>query len=77
MFLNLLTVLEQIPILKTEITLFKFMAKMGRVLQGWMKKAKGLRSTNWLLQNSYGVVKYSIGNIVNNILITVYFVRWV
>ena len=32
---------------------------------GW--KGEGLRSTNWYLQNSPGDVKYSIGNIVNNI----------
>ena len=32
---------------------------------------KGLRSTNWLLQNSHGNVKYSIGDTVNNIVITV------
>ena len=35
-----------------------------------MKKVKGLRSTNWQLQNSHGDVKYSIGNIVNNVVIT-------
>ena len=34
-----------------------------------MKKVKGLKSTNWLSQNSHGDVKYSIGNTVNNILI--------
>ena len=39
-----------------------------------MRKEKGLRSTNWLLQNSHGGVKYSIGNIVNNIPITIYMV---
>ena len=33
------------------------------------KKVKGLRSTNWLLQNSHWDVKYGIGNIVNNNLI--------
>ena len=37
-----------------------------------MKKVKGLRSTNWLLRNSDGDVKYSIRNIVNTILITMY-----
>ena len=36
-----------------------------------------LRSTNQQLQNSHGDVKYSIGNTVNNILITMYGVRWV
>ena len=29
---------------------------------------KGLTSTNWLLQNSHGDVKYSTGNVVNNVL---------
>ena len=33
----------------------------------WVKKVKGLRSTDWLLQNSHRDVKYSIGNIVDNI----------
>ena len=46
-------------------------------LEGWVKMITGLRSTNWSLQNSHGDVKYSIGNIVNNIVITVYGVRWV
>ena len=44
---------------------------------GWLKKFKGLRSTNWLLQNSLGDVKYGIGNIVNSILISMRGVRWV
>ena len=47
-----------------------------RVLGGWVKKEKGLRSTNWQLQNSHRDVKYRIGNIVSNIVI-VYGVRWV
>ena len=42
-----------------------------------MKKVKGLRSINWQLQNSHTDVKYSIGNIVNAILISMYGVRWV
>ena len=42
-----------------------------------MKKVKGLRSTNWLLQNSQGDVKYSIGNIVTNVVITTSGIRWV
>ena len=37
-----------------------------------MKKVKGLRSTEWQLQNSHGDVKYSIGNRVDNIVIIVY-----
>ena len=51
--------------------------QMGRKLGGWLKRVKGMGSTNWLLQNSHGDVKYSIGNIVNNILIIMYGVRWV
>ena len=46
-------------------------------LWGRMRKVKGLRSTNWYLENSYGDIKYSIGNIVNNILITINVSRWV
>ena len=38
---------------------------------GWVKKGKACRNTNWQLQNSHGDVKYSIENIVNNIVITV------
>ena len=34
----------------------------GKGLEGWVKKVKGLRSTNWSLQNSHGEVKYNIGN---------------
>ena len=29
----------------------------------WAEKVRGLRSTNWLLQNGHGDVKYSTGNI--------------
>ena len=43
---------------------------VGRKLEGWVKKVKGLRSTNLQLQNSHRDVQYSIGNIVNNVLIT-------
>ena len=44
---------------------------------GWGRdeKVKGIRSTNWQLQNSHGDVKYGIGNTVNNIAITMYDVR--
>ena len=41
------------------------------------EKMRRLRSTNWKLQNSHGDVKYCIGNIVNNIVITMDGVRWV
>ena len=44
---------------------------------GWVKKVKGLRRTNWQLQNSHRDGKYSIGNIVNNIVITMYSARCV
>ena len=38
---------------------------MGRV-----QKVKGLRRRNWQLQNRHGDVKYSLGNVVNNIITT-------
>ena len=41
-------------------------------MRGWVKKVEELRSTNWWLQNSHGDVKYSIGDIVDNILTTMY-----
>ena len=37
-----------------------------------MKTVKGLRSTDWQLQSSHEDVKYSIGNIFNNIIMTMY-----
>ena len=40
------------------------------------KSLKGLESTNWQLQNGHRDVKYSTGNIVDNIVITVYGARW-
>ena len=49
----------------------------GRGLGVWVKKVKGLRSTDWQLQNSHGDVKYSIGNTVSNSLIPMYGARWV
>ena len=39
----------------------------GRELGDWVKKVKGLRSTDQQLPNSHRAVKYSIGIIVNNI----------
>ena len=46
---------------------------MGR----WVEKGKGLRSINWELQNSHRDVKYSTGNVVNNIVITMSGARWI
>ena len=46
-------------------------------LAEWAKKVNGLRNTYLLLQNSHADVKYSIGNIINNILITMHGVRQV
>ena len=43
----------------------------------WVKMVKGLRSTDWWLQNSHRDVKYSIGSTVNNIVITAYGAKWV
>ena len=37
-------------------------AKWKGELGGWGKNVKGLKSTNWQLQNSHGDVKYSIRN---------------
>ena len=54
-------------IILVEIT---FGCQMGRGLGDSVKKAKGLRSTNWQLQNSHGDVKYSTGNIVNDTLMS-------
>ena len=42
-----------------------------------MKKEKLLISTNWWLLNSHRNVKYGVGNIVNNIIITTYSAEWV
>lgn len=42
----------------------------GRVLGDWMTKVKGLRTTDWQLQNSQGDEKYSIGNLVNYVVTT-------
>lgn len=39
---------------------------------GWVRKAKGLRSTGAQLQNSPGDVKNSIGNTINNTVIIVW-----
>ena len=38
---------------------------------------KDLRRTECLLQNSHGDVKYSVGDVVDNIVITMYGARWV
>lgn len=37
---------------------------------GELRKPKRLRNTNWQLDNSYVDIKYSTGNIINNIIIT-------
>lgn len=39
-----------------------------------MKQVKGLGRINWQLQSSHRKVKYIMGNIANNIVITVYMV---
>ena len=48
------------------------LCQRGGELGDWIRKVKGLRSINRFLQNSHGDVKYSIGNIVNSIVITVW-----
>lgn len=42
-----------------------------------VEKMMGLRNTNWQLKSSHRNVKYTIGNIVNNIISTIYAARWV
>ena len=49
--------------------------QMGGELGDGLKKVRGLRNTDQLLQNSHEDVKYSRGNTVNNI-ITMYADRW-
>ena len=49
---------------------------MGEGREVWVKEVKGLGHTDWKLQSSHRDVKYSIGNIVHNILIAVCDVRW-
>ena len=41
-----------------------------------MKKVKGLKSTDWQLQNSRGDVQYSTGDIVTNLVINMCGARW-
>ena len=38
--------------------------------KSWVKKEKRLKSTDWQLQNRHGDVKYDIGSIVNNTVLT-------
>ena len=45
-------------------------------LEGWVQKVKGLKHTNWQLQKSHRHVKHSVGNPVNNIVITLHGARW-
>ena len=48
----------------------------GRGIGGLDEKGEGLRSTNWLLQNSHKDVRYSTGSTVSNIVITMCGARW-
>ena len=48
---------------------------MGAGLRGRVKKMKGLRSTNWWLQNSQWDVKYSTENMVIYTVITMHGVK--
>ena len=43
---------------------------------GGVKKVKGLGRTIWELQKSHRDIKYSIGNTVNNSVMTMYSPRW-
>ena len=46
--------------------------QMREEFGAWIKKGKGLRSTDWQLQNNHGDEKYRIENIVNRTAITMY-----
>ena len=43
---------------------------------GWVRNAKGLRSTSSWLQSAHRDVRYTVGNSVNNIVITMCGARW-
>ena len=49
----------------------------GRSLGDWVRKVKGLRSTDGQSQNSHEDVKYSTGNIVSSVAISMYGASWV
>ena len=49
---------------ENKLTVARWEGGWGR----WVKKVKRLRSTNWQLQDSHRVVKYSIKNTVINIV---------
>ena len=53
----------------------KLMVARYEEVGGLGEKGKGLRITNWQLKNSHGHVQYSPGNIVKNMVITMYDVR--
>ena len=42
-----------------------------------MKNQKGITSTNWQLQNNHGDEMYSIEDIIDNIIISMYGAGWV
>ena len=44
--------------------------------EGWAEEPKGLRNTNWQLQNSHRDIKHGTGNIVSNIIIKMYDAKW-
>ena len=53
------------------------MVVRGEGLGGRGEKAKGSRSADWQLQNGHGDVKYSLGNMVSNTVVTVCGAGWV
>ena len=54
----------------------RLLADRGEGVGGWVNKVKGLSSTNWQLQNTHRDVNHIIGNIVNNMVITMDGARW-
>ena len=53
------------------------MVARGEGSRRLVEKGKELRSTDWSLQYSHGYVNYSIGNIISNIVVTMYGAKWV
>ena len=43
---------------------------------GLGEKGEGIKSTNWLLPNSHRDIKYSLGNVDNNVVMTMCGARW-
>ena len=67
---------EQVEQKDAQIQRTFFDCQMRGRLGEQLKKVKELRSTHQQLQKIHGDVKYSMGNIVNSIIITKYGATW-